>query len=85
MSGIVFPYLDLPGHRVAARVRRDNPEIEGGKEKNKYICAYGDRKHLFFPPDAAKKLEDPETVIVLVESEKSALALTAWRGARVGF
>jgi uncharacterized protein (DUF927 family) len=79
MSGIVFPYFSVAtGARVTARLRRDNPEIEDGKEKNKYVSAYGDHKHLFFPPDAADKLQDPGTPIVLVEAEKSALALTAW-------
>ncbi len=78
MSGIVFPYLNMSGQRVTARIRRDNPEIEAGKEKGKYISAYGDRKHLYFPPGAAAKLEDSETPIALVESEKACLALTAW-------
>lgn len=79
MSGVVFPYFSLAtGKRVTARVRRDNPEIEAGKDRNKYISAYGDRKHLYFPPDAAIKLRNPETPIVLVEAEKSSLALTAW-------
>jgi len=79
MSGLVFPYFSIAtGKRVTARVRRDNPEIEAGKEKDKYLSAYGDRKHLYFPPDAAIKLRNSETVIVLVEAEKSSLALTAW-------
>jgi uncharacterized protein (DUF927 family) len=79
MSGIVFPYFSfVTGARVTARLRRDNPEIEDGKEKNKYISAYGDRKHFYFPPGAADKLQSPHTPIVLVEAEKSALALTAW-------
>lgn len=79
MAGIVFPYHSVVnGQRVTARIRRDHPEIEGGKEKNKYISAYGDRKHLYYPPDAAGKLKKPETPVVLVEAEKSALALTAW-------
>jgi hypothetical protein len=84
MSGIVFPYYDIAtGARVTARVRRDSPEYEDGKEKTKYISAYGDRKHLFFPPGAAEKLRDADTPIVLVEAEKSSLALTAW-GERTG-
>jgi uncharacterized protein (DUF927 family) len=79
MSGILFPYFSITtGARVTARIRRDNPEIEDGKEKNKYISAYGDRKHLYFPPQAAAKLRDAEMPIVLVEAEKSALALTGW-------
>lgn len=79
LSGIVFPYFGLAtGQRVTARVRRDNPEIENGKDRNKYLSAYGDRRHLFFPPGAMAKLRDSNTPIVLVEAEKSSLALTAW-------
>ena len=80
MSGIVFPYyIPAVSHRVTARVRRDRPEVAAdGKIQNKYILAWGDGRHLFFPPGAAEKLEGPETIIVLVESEKAALALTAW-------
>jgi hypothetical protein len=79
MAGVVFPYFSLAtGERATCRVRRDNPEIEAGKEKNKYISAYGDRKHLYFPPGSAAKLQDPNTPIALVEAEKSSLALTAW-------
>jgi hypothetical protein len=83
MSGIVFPYFNLTVQRVTARIRRDNPEIEAGKETNKYISAYGDRKHLYFPPGAVAKLQDTDTPVALVEAEKSSLALTAW-GERTG-
>ena len=85
LSGIVFPYFSLvTGRRVSARLRRDNPEIEAGKEKNKYLSAYGDRKHLYPPPGAADKLRDADTPIVFVESEKGCLALTAWAANRRG-
>src|SRR5437667_12638648 len=84
MSGIVFPYMDpMNGHRWTARVRRDNPEIEGRKPRNKYISAYGDRRHLYFPPGSAELMHDPAVPIVLVEAEKSALALVTW-AARMG-
>ncbi len=79
MAGIVFPYFHpRTGYRTTARVRRDNPEIEGGRPKAKYIAAYGDRKSLFFPPAAWSLLQTPDTQIALVEAEKSALAITAW-------
>jgi hypothetical protein len=79
MSGIIFPYYSLKtGERVSARLRRDNPEVENGKPRNKYVCSYADRKHLYFPPDAAEKLDHVDAVITLVEAEKSVLALTAW-------
>jgi putative DNA primase/helicase len=79
MTGIVFPYFSpVTGYRTTARLRRDNPEIEDGKETGKYILAFGDGRHLYFPPGAAAKLERLDTPICLVESEKAALALTAW-------
>jgi Protein of unknown function (DUF3631)/Domain of unknown function (DUF3854) len=79
MSGILFPYFSVEtGARITARVRRDNPEIEDGKPKNKYISAYGDRRHLYFVPGCDTLLRDTTVPIVLVEAEKSALAVTAW-------
>lgn len=78
-SGIAFPYYDpKTGYRTTVRVRRDHFEIKDGKPEGKYRCAWGDRKHLFFPPDAAQRLEDPEVSVILVEAEKSVLALDAW-------
>lgn len=78
MAGIVFPYYShVTGQRVTARVRRDNPEMEDGRPRNKYISAFGDGRHLYFPPDARSKLQESTTPIVLVEAEKSVLALTA--------
>src|SRR5262249_44081678 len=79
MSGVIFPYADpISGRRVTARLRRDNPEMEAGKLKNKYVSPYGDRRHLYFPPNSAELLADPSVPIILVEAEKSALAMAAW-------
>ncbi len=79
MAGIIFPYHShVTGQRTTARLRRDHPEIENDKPKDKYISAYGDGRHLYFPPDVREKLQKPNTPIVLVEAEKSVLALTAW-------
>jgi Domain of unknown function (DUF3854) len=77
MAGIVFPYfspLDEKGNRWTARLRRDTPDIEDGKPKRKYISAYGDRKHLYFPPGAAQIVHDMCVPVILVEAEKSVLA-----------
>jgi hypothetical protein len=62
MSGICFPYFDLvDGHRTTARVRRDHPEIDAdGKIHNKYMSAFGDARHLYFPPGAAAKLQQAD-------------------------
>ena len=82
MAGIAFPYFDPEtmsnGRRHAyVRIRRDNPEVEGGRLKKKYVAPYGDRKRLYFPP-TPELFADAAVPIVLVEAEKSALALTAW-------
>jgi hypothetical protein len=82
MSGIAFPYFEPSTmsngrRRWYVRIRRDHPNLEDGKEKKKYVAPYGDRKHLYFPP-RPELFADASTPIVLVEAEKSALALTAW-------
>lgn len=89
LSGVIFPYfVPAPNgngshHRVTARLRRDHPEVEDGKPKNKYICPFGDVRHLYFPPGAFELLADPQRAIVFVEAEKSVLAGQAW-AARAG-
>ncbi len=78
-SGILFPYF-IKDRRVTARVRRDNPDVDSdGKPRNKYVSAWGDNRHVYFPPGFFAMLEsDPDAKIVIVEAEKSALAGTAW-------
>lgn len=84
LAGILFPYLDpLTEVRHTSRLRRDHPEIEDGKPKKKYLCPYGDRRHLYFVPGCREYVADDAIPIVLVEAEKSALAITAW-AARTG-
>jgi hypothetical protein len=80
VAGIFYPYyIPAVAYRVTGRLRRDYPEVdEDGKPKNKYLCPYGDRRHLYFVRGAKEKLADPECEIVLVEAEKSVLAVTAW-------
>lgn len=79
LSGIIFPYFyPIDGRRCNARVRRDNAEVENGKIKNKYVSAYGDRRHLYFPPGAKELLGDLPVPVVMVESEKAVLAGMEW-------
>src|SRR5215472_5764354 len=80
MSGIAFPYYaPETGYRVSARIRRDNPEIDAnGNALNKYKTAWRDQRRFYWPPGAIEKLKDASIPIVIVESEKAALALTAW-------
>lgn len=78
LAGVLYPYLNpINGHRVTCRLRRDHPEVEGGRPKDKYLSPYGDRRHLYFAPGAALLLADASIPVVFVEAEKSALALTA--------
>lgn len=85
LSGIVFPYFDpVSGHRVTARLRRDRPEVDSeGKPQNKYLSAYGDNRHLYFPPGAGGLLKDVAVPVLFTESEKASLAFTAL-GQRAG-
>lgn len=78
-AGVVFPYTDrAEAEIVSCRVRRDNPEIKkNGKPDGKYLSPEG-TQYLYYPPGAAEKLRNPDTIIVLVEAEKSSLAITAW-------
>jgi predicted P-loop ATPase len=77
-AGIFFPYFHpKTGYRITGRVRRDFPEIEDGKPKNKYLAGYGDRRAFYYPPYATELLDDLSVPIILVEAEKSALAITA--------
>ena len=80
LSGLLFPYF-LPnsnGHHASARLRRDKPETDSdGKPKNKYVGVPG-KHHLYLPPGTQELLADKSVTVCFVESEKAALALTAW-------
>lgn len=73
LSGIVFPYRDpRDGCTLGHRVRLDIA-LEGGQ---KYLSEQGCR-HLFFGPICGSELTDVSVPAVIVEAEKSALALCA--------
>lgn len=72
-AGIVFPYRDPRDGRVLShRVRLDTPVADG----QKYLSEQGCRT-LFFPPIRDSELTDISFPVVIVESEKATLALTA--------
>ena len=72
LSGIGFHYRSPETNTSWGwRVRLDNV-IAG--DNTKYLMDYGNR-HLFFPPDAQKLLKDSESSVIIVEAEKSVLAL----------
>lgn len=74
LSGILFPYNSpIDGRRVSARIRLDYP-LDG--DSGKYLSEQAS-KHFFFPPAHKKDLTDAKVPVVVVEAEKSALAVTA--------
>jgi hypothetical protein len=79
LAGLFFPYLDpVSGQRVSGRLRRDHPETGAdGKSDRKYVCAFGDNRHLYFPPGSGGLLSDPSVPATFVEAEKSALAVAS--------
>ena len=78
LAGVVYPYLSPDtGKPSAYRVRRDHPEIEAGKPTSKYLSSYGDRRRLYFPPEPSDLLADLGAPVIVVEAEKSVLAITA--------
>lgn len=78
LDGVLFPYIDPEsGLELTFRLRRDVPERDtAGKAIAKYIGA-PDRHRLYFPPGSGQRLADLSVPVVMVEAEKSALALTA--------
>ena len=76
LDGILYPYFDPQQHRIVTyRLRRDHPEFEHGKPKNKYLSAWGNHRHLYFGCDDAQALADATIPALLMESEKSTLAV----------
>ena len=81
-AGILIPNL-WPGTDYVRenRLRRDHPEIENGKPKNKYLSPPGRGNMLYFVPwTAVEWLSDKTIPIILTEGEKKCLALweLAW-------
>lgn len=76
LEGIAFPYYDPATDTVQTwRVRRDHPEVDtDGSAIAKYVSP-PDRRHLYFPPGCAADLADASVPAILVEAEKSALAV----------
>src|SRR5689334_14020063 len=47
LVGVVFPIFGADGLIKGFRVRRDNPEIENGRPRGKYVQSL-DKPHLYF-------------------------------------
>ncbi len=79
LAGVVFQYLDRNKRTlVYARVRRD--EYGEGEGEGKYhgSDSAGSERILYSHPGSVKRLKNKKTTIVLVEAEKSVLAIEAW-------
>lgn len=72
LAGILFPYISpVSGERKGARIRLDEKAIS---DEAKYLSEASCR-HLFFPPFVKAYLEDRSVPVIIVEAEKSALAI----------
>jgi hypothetical protein len=78
LEGIAFPYLNPEtGDIVTWRVRRDHPEVApDGRPIAKYVSP-PERRHLYFVPNCKDALADRAVTAIVVESEKSVLAIDA--------
>src|SRR5215831_14542320 len=66
LEGIAFPYCDpRTGDIVTYRLRRDHPEVEGGKPVAKYLQP-PERHRLYFVVGSGALLRDTAVTIVLV-------------------
>lgn len=83
-AGIIIPNLSpITGHARTYTLRLDNPPVENGKPKNKYLQSARDRSFLYFAPGCKDSLSDKTALVIFVESEKAVLALTD-AGKRLG-
>lgn len=76
-EGIGIPYV-WPGtdHVREYAIRRDHPEIEGGKPRRKYMAPPGRGNMLYFPPEVTPEmLADPTLPLTITEGPFKALAL----------
>jgi putative DNA primase/helicase len=77
LSGTAWPIWGADGAIKGYRIRRDNPEIENGKPKAKYIQSL-DRARLYFELSSRRWLSDTSVPVIFVEAYSSALAIAAW-------
>src|SRR5262245_14341081 len=76
LEGLSFPYTKPNDDSVLTyRVRRDRPEVDSnGKLLAKYVNTSG-RHHLYYLPGCRPALADTAAPAILVEAEKSVLAI----------
>ena len=82
LEGLAFPYY-WPGesHVLMHRIRLDEPIANGDGKRLKYLCAAGQRQHLYIPPGCPQKmLSDTSLPVIITEGEKKGLALLHYSG-----
>jgi hypothetical protein len=81
LAGLAYHYVDpLINRRVMSRVRLDHPPMDvTGKVIAKYLSPPNgrSRQHLWFPNGTASLLKDVTVPVVIVEAEKSSMAITS--------
>jgi hypothetical protein len=78
-AGVWYPYFSpVTGKRTTGRLRLDQPITDGKGKPHKYLLPWGDPRHLYILPRHVPLLDQKDVRVVLVEAEKSVLALTAW-------
>ena len=84
LAGVIIPNLSpITGLARTYTLRLDNPPVENGKPKNKYLHSAIDRSFLYFPPSCKDSLDKSTVPVIVVESEKACLAMTE-AGKRLG-
>jgi hypothetical protein len=76
LSGLVYPMFGADDAIKGYRLRRDNPEIDNGKPKAKYVQSV-DRTHLYFERSSRRFLDVVSVPVLFVEAYTSALAIAA--------
>jgi hypothetical protein len=80
LAGVLYGYFDPgTGQRVSCRLRPDNPPVNSEGKLVKYLSPpyHKARRHCYFAPGSERYVADPTVQVVLVESEKSTLAITS--------
>lgn len=78
-GGLAFPYYDLAGREIYARLKLD-ASLKG----RKYESPKGCRQQLYLPPPAWELFQAGKDPIVFVEGEKKALCLASLGYAAIG-
>ncbi len=75
--GILFPYHDLRGEMIGARIRFDEPMQNSDGKPIRYLQPKGTTLDCYFIPSSIPEIMDTNKTLVVVEGEKKALAVAS--------